>query len=60
MASYRTRVRIQSYFLPSPRQLYALIGKEELIYIVAEWLERALAVREVSGSIPSRVGHKNL
>ena len=32
------------------------------IYIapVAEWLERALAVRQVSGSIPGMGGHKNL
>ena len=27
---------------------------------MAEWLERALAVGEVSGSIPSRCKHKNL
>ena len=27
---------------------------------MTEWLERAVAVREVSGSIPGRCGHKNL
>ena len=27
---------------------------------VAEWLERAVAMREVSGSSPGRGGHKNL
>ena len=30
------------------------------IVLVAEWLERTVAVLEVSGSSPGRGGHKNL